>query len=1159
MMEGMEEQTCTLQVDGMTCDGCSSGIKAVLDSTDGIIASQVWWEFSKAEITFNSKLISIDSIISAISDVGFQAKIWDPENPPPVSERYLKLQALSTAPLPPTPNPLPSPQIFSTPSVADTPTFFTRSKLTVSIKGMTCGACVNAIETYILNSVEGVEKIAVALLAEKAEIVYNHETIQDYNTIINSINDLGFTCTFIRVSGGGKGQNSNDSNENDDEKLFLVKIITSNLDSESSNSEKNLIESIMNISGVSEARIVPYSEFTPTTNDTSFFHKLFSFSYLFSNPYTRLNDDIENDAEMTKIVQISYDHSLNYPRKIIDQILTVSDRPSIISCTYFKPIAAQPNQTHSITSLQESFIFSLCLAIPLVLLSHISMFLPTDSSIYKTLHEPLVNSLSRLLFIKFVLTSPLQFICGYKFYKGAWNAVKHKSTNMDVLIVVGTTIAYVYSVGEIWVGLFMYPDFAAIPDFFDTSAMLISFITLGRFLEAKAKGKTSEAIQKLMSLQPTKVVLLSKIPNDDNKASPGTKPIFEEEELDNINLEFDEEKLLLNLQSHYTEKEVQIELIEKGDLLKVYPGENIPTDAIVLFGTSTVNESLLTGESVPSPKQRFSKVIGGTINQSGTLIIKTTYVGEDSGLSQIIKLVENAQMGKSTVQSFADTISGYFVPVVITLALFTFFLWIFICFGLHYVPDVSILHEDGATGKKPLVVALLFAISVVVIACPCALGLATPTAVMVGTGVGAQNGILIKGAQYLELAHKIKIIIFDKTGTLTYGQLKVTDFKLFKTSGSQKKTNDLKQKNKMEENETLTEDEIWNAVAQVEKMSEHPVGKAIVEWRESILAQQGIFKSSSKTSSSAGIVVNNFENTPGQGVCGEVKNYKYYIGNRSYFKHFQTKSNPTALPDGLQTQMVEWENQGKTVVIVGFVSIDKTNNKEETEGNEGLNVAGIIAVGDTIKGESRGVIKRLNQMGIQTYMVTGDNIRTARYIGNLIGFPSKNIFSDVLPRGKAEIVTKMKQDLSENDQNLVVGFVGDGINDSPALAEADLGIAIGAGTEIAIEAASIILVKNNLNDVITAIDLSRVTITRIQMNYVFATMYNVIGIPLAMGLGTPFGVVIPPMVAGLMMAMSSVSVVCSSLLLRWYKKPVVDFVKLKSEWREGEGEEEGDE
>ena len=678
---------------------------------------------------------------------------------------------------------------------------------------------------------------------------------------------------------------------------------------------------------------------------------------------------------------------------------------------------------------KKKLIFSALFSIPFL----INMFFTLSGNTY--LENTKFLNLRIDGWLGIIFGTPIQFYVGKDFYVKAYKTSKKLAFGMDTLVVLGTSAAYFYSLFVIIYELFV-PSFQG-SVFFETAAFLFTFIVLGKYLEAKAKGKTSEAIKKLVELQAKTAILL----------------------------EFDEDGSIKN------EKEISVDLIQKGDIFKVYPGAKIPSDGVVVFGSSSVNESMITGESLPVTKVIGDQVIGATINNQGVLHVKIERVGSETTLSQIIKLVEDSQGSKAPIQGLADRISAIFVPVVVILAILDFFFW-YTLFSMKVIPETWLLPGTGN-----FLFSFLLAITVLVIACPCALGLATPTAIMVGTGLGAENGILIKGGEPLETAHNIDTILLDKTGTITHGEPVVTDMIILNS---------------------MNEDEILQYTGALEKNSEHPLGKAIYQY------------SSEKIGSIPDVL--DFESVTGQGVQATLGSKKLSLGNRKMMN---------SINSDVEQKLIPLEEDGKTAMML---SVDGE-------------IHAIIAVADTVKEDSKFAIQQFKKMGIDVWMVTGDNERTANAIAQQVGI--EHVFAGVQPENKSEKVKELQQ------KGKIVGMVGDGINDSPALAQADVGIAIAAGADVAVETADMVLMKNSLTDVVTAIDLSRATFNRIKLNFLWAFGYNVLGIPIAAGIlvpitqalyGTTF--TLPPALAGLAMAFSSVSVVTSSLLLKRYKSPL---------------------
>ncbi len=606
----------------------------------------------------------------------------------------------------------------------------------------------------------------------------------------------------------------------------------------------------------------------------------------------------------------------------------------------------------------------------------------------------------------FLLATPVQFFVGLSFYQGAISALRNKTASMDTLIALGTSTAYLYSIAALF-------GFAS-EQYFEVGASLITLVILGKYLEAVAKGRASDAIRKLMDLTPK----------------------------------------MATVERNGKEVEIASSEIMVGDVMVIKPGEKIPTDGTVVSGGSSVDESMLTGESLPVEKMKGGKVYGATVNKHGMLRVRADKIGADTALSQIVKLVEDAQGSRAPIQRFADEISAVFVPIVIVIALATFAGWYFV-FGAEFS------------------FAIVAAVSVLVIACPCALGLATPTSIMVGTGIGAQRGILFKNAEALEGTHKINTVLLDKTGTLTEGKPKVTDIVPISPKFNQKS--------------------ILALAASLEKSSEHPLADAIVQE-----AEEGGIKFARVAS---------FKAIPGHGVVGKIGAKLVSLGNKKLVVEKKAK-----LSSDAQMKMQVLEGEGKTVMVLMI-------------GNEAV---GLIAVADMLKQSSAPAVAEMKKLGLSVWMMTGDNERTARAIAKQAGI--ENVLAEVLPQDKAAKVKELQE------KGMRVAMVGDGINDAPALAQADLGIAMGSGTDVAIESGDVVLMRSDVMDVARGIRLGRATISKIRQNFFWALIYNVLGIPIAAGVLYPYtGWLLSPIIAGGAMALSSVSVVANALTLRWAK------------------------
>ena len=657
---------------------------------------------------------------------------------------------------------------------------------------------------------------------------------------------------------------------------------------------------------------------------------------------------------------------------------------------------------------------SIALTIPIIFLSLPHMF-PGQFGNLLPMDMMHISS-----YIMLALATPVQFWVGWRFYRGLWDGIKAKASNMDTLIAIGTSAAFLYSAT-----VTLVPNFFPFKSvYFETAAVIITLILVGRLLETKTKEKASSAVRKLLDLQPRMAKVL--------------RPVEGTEE--------------------FKEVEIPVEQIQEGDILVIRPGERIPTDGVIIEGFSSIDESAITGESIPVDKSKGDEVIGATINKSGLLKVKATKVGQDTVLSQIITLVEEARTGKAQMQKLVDQVAKYFVPAIVITAVGVGLGWFFI-------------------GSIGFTFSLLAFVSVMIIACPCALGIATPAALMMGTGKAAENGILFKGGEYLEIASKVNTIVFDKTGTLTEGRPSVIDIIDLSTMG---------------------EKELLRLASIAESGSEHPLGQAIVRKAK----EEGMTITANTDS---------FEAISGLGLRAIHEGRTILVGTR---KLMEEANMP--VPENVDSTLKEFENQGKTAVLI---SIDGS-------------LSGIITLADTIKENAREAIDSLKSMGKEVIMLTGDNERTANYIASRLGI--ERVIAQVLPQQKEEVISNLK-----SKERKVVAMVGDGINDAPALATADLGIAIGSGTDVAKETGGIILIKGDVRDVVIALDLGTKTVSKIKQNLFWAFAYNTGLIPIAGGILVPFlGVGIfgwLPMLAGVAMALSSLTVVGNSLLLGRYK------------------------
>ncbi|GAX78867.1 hypothetical protein CEUSTIGMA_g6306.t1 [Chlamydomonas eustigma] len=1052
----------------------------------------------------------------------------------------------------------------------------------ISVKGMTCAACSGAVEAAI-QRLDGVQKVSVALLQEVAKVSFDPNTTRA-DDLVTAVEDAGFDGSLISLNlptttTGMVGQSV----------CLSVMGMTCAACS-------GAVEcALLSVSGVQSANVsltqglaeVQVLGPTPAVDlliaaveDAGFDVKLINTSRPSSCDEVvsikvagmtsgACSSSIEGSLKklpgvtkavvnhVTALAEVTFESIVTGPRHFV----------TVIEDCGFEAEVCPPegNGVETSAAVGQELVqwsnalrLSLLFTIPVFFLSMVLPMLPGGMAIMQTS----LFGFPCITLLKLVLVTPVQFYVGARFYRGAFKSLRRGSANMDVLVAMGTTAAYVYSVVSV-----MYHNLsdhhengAYVPtEFFETSAMIISLILMGKYLECSAKGKTSEAITKLLRLTPEIALLVER---DDSGAIT-------------------------------SEQQIPCHLIHKNDVLKVLPGGRIPTDGLVLSGSTFVNESMITGEPKTVWKHEGDAMIGGTVsngNGSGTLLMQATKVGSETVLSQIVRLVQQAQMTKAPVQAFADKVAGMFVPIVIALAFLTWMTW-YIC-GVAGAYPITWL----PLGHTPFLFALLFAISVVVIACPCALGLATPTAVMVGTGVAATQGILIKGGDGLERASKVDLVIFDKTGTLTLGRPSVISCHLL--------------------DEMLGMPLLVKLLAAAESASEHPLARAVLEYcsahvrfsRDARLSDQNPTSNkaqalnpvSQSTNSSSGLErkmsvssANGGSKATSGGLSGRAHSGSLEGHSRAALLaeipaahdtvvaqgmgiscwvscldaemtpqqqlRFQEPSgsagpDPSPLPASSQQVMVQGGGDratlGRVRVAVGNRlhmreqgiklpdGLDDFITPEESKGHTCVLVAvggrlvALLSIADPLKPEALSVIAALKAAKVSCCMLTGDNKRTAHAVAAMLHVDA--VFAEVLPAEKAQVVRDLQA------QRHVVAMVGDGINDSPALAAADVGIAIGSGTDIAIESADYVLMRDCLGGVMTALEVSRYTLRTIRFNYFFAMVYNVVMIPVAAGALYPvFHCQLPPWIAGACMAFSSVSVVCSSLMIKRFKPSFV--------------------
>uniref|UniRef100_A0A8C9U7I6 P-type Cu(+) transporter n=1 Tax=Scleropages formosus TaxID=113540 RepID=A0A8C9U7I6_SCLFO len=898
----------------------------------------------------------------------------------------------------------PSPSRTPAAASGPTPQEVNVQKCFLRVSGMTCASCVSNVERN-LQKHKGVVSVLVALVAGQAEVKYDPRVL-DAARIARLLEDLGFGAELI---------------EDDAVTAFDLRPLQ--------------------VTGMTCASCVHRIE-------------------------TRLSETrgvLEASvALVTSKASVKFDPEVLGARDIIRVIEGLGFGAALMKRD---GITSHLDHREEIQHWKHSFLLSLVFGVPVMGLMIYMMVMDGDH------HQGgamLLPGLSVLNLAFFLLCTPVQVFGGRYLYIQAYKSLKHGSANMDVLIVLATTIAYVYSCVVLLVAVGERAEQSPVT-FFDTPPMLFVFITLGRWLEHIAKSKTSEALAKLMSLQAT----------DATVVTLGT---------DN---------------SILSEEQVPVELVQRGDIVKVVPGGKFPVDGKVIEGSSLADESLITGEPMPVTKKPGSTVIAGSINGQGSLLVQATHVGADTTLSQIVRLVEEAQTSKAPIQQFADRLSGYFVPFIIVVSVATLVAWLAVGFV-----NFNVVAEYFPTIKRTDVIvrfAFQASITVLSIACPCSLGLATPTAVMVGTGVGAQNGILIKGGEPLEMAHKIRAVMFDKTGTITNGVPRVMRVLV------------------LWERARMSLRKVLAVVGTAEASSEHPLGVAVAKYCREELETDALG------------YCTDFQSVPGCGISCKVSNvepllktdppgvhpsYSVLIGNREWMR----RNGLQVTPD-VDEAMSSHESKGQTAILVAIDGV----------------LCAMLAIADTVKAESALAVHTLKSKGVEVVMITGDNRRTARAIASQVGI--RKVFAEVLPSHKVAKVRELQE------RGWKVAMVGDGVNDSPALAQADVGIAIGTGTDVAIEAADIVLIRNDLLDVVASIELSKKTVQRIRINFVFALIYNLLGIPIAAGVFLPLGLVLQPWMGSAAMAASSVSVVVSSLLLRLYKKTSAEYYESLAQGR----------
>lgn len=901
---------------------------------------------------------------------------------------------------------------------------------TLAIEGMTCGACTSAVEAGFKN-VNGILRFNISLLAERAVITHDPTKVSA-DKLAEIIEGRGFGASVVSTTF--------DVADHATAASTAQFKIYGNLDAAAATGLENKVNALP---GVDSAKLAL------STSRLTVTHR-------------------PNITGLRVIVEAVED--LGYNALVADSDDNNAQLESLA-------------KTREIAEWKRAFRVSLSFATPVFLLSMIvPMFFPyIDFGAISILPGLYIGDILCML-----LTIPVQFGIGKRFYISAYKSIKHGSPTMDVLVVLGTSCAFFFSVFAMIVSI-LVPPHTRPSTIFDTSTMLLTFIALGRFLENRAKGQTSKALSRLMSLAPSMATIYADPIAAEKAAENWAKTSAQGESKSGQDGNAAEEKV------------IPTELIQVGDIVILRPGDKIPADGILVRGETYVDESMVTGEAMPVQKEKGSNLIGGTVNGHGRVDFRVTRAGRDTQLSQIVKLVQDAQTTRAPIQRLADTLAGIFVPTILILGFLTFSVWMVLS---HVLPNPPKIFLEEASGGK-IMVCVKLCISVIVFACPCALGLATPTAVMVGTGVGAENGILVKGGAALETTTKVSHVVLDKTGTITYGRMSVSQAKptlIWQDSDWRRSL-------------------WWTLVGLAEMGSEHPVGKAVLAAarKESGLGSDGTLNGS----------VGDFVAVVGKGISANVEpatsnqrtRHKVLVGNLGFLREYKVTVPQEAL-EGSEAQMgFKGSNARQAGLTIIYVAIDGQ-------------YAGHLCLSDTIKEGAAAAISVLHRMGVKTAIVTGDQRRTALAVAKVVGIAEENVYAGVSPDQKQAIVRKLQA------QGEVVAMVGDGINDSPALATADVGIAMSSGTDVAMEAADVVLMRpDNLMDIAAALHLARSIFRRIMMNLAWACMYNLVGLPFAMGFFLPLGWHIHPMAAGGAMALSSVSVVASSLLLKFWRRP----------------------
>lgn len=1088
-----------------SCGACTSAVEAGFKGVAGVGNVSVSLVMERAVVMHDPKTISAEQVREVIEDRGFDAQVLSTDLPSPAVSRFAENDGFSK-----------DNEFVTT---------------TIAVEGMTCGACTSAVEGGF-NNVTGVRNFSISLLSERAVIEHDPSIVKP-EQIAEIIEDKGFGAEIIGTVKSSSHDTDGAGRAQSDVATTTVAIEGMTCGACTSAVEGGFkgVEGILkfNISLLAERAVITHNvtKISPeqiaetiedrgfdatvisTQRDTHDVGPLLSTSHfkIYGNPDASTAKALEaklialpgiKSASLTLATDrlaVTHQSGIIGLRGIVDAVEAEGLNALVADNQDNNAQLESLAKTREITEWRTAFKTSLTFAIPVFIIGMIlPMCAPLDFG-----NVMLIPGIYLGDVICLVLTMPVQFGIGKRFYVSAYKSIKHGSPTMDVLVILGTSCAFFFSVIAMIVSL-LFPPHTRPSTIFDTSTMLITFITFGRFLENRAKGQTSKALSRLMSLAPSMATIY-------------VDPIAAEKAAEAWAKSAEEMKTPKTPQassgpggsSAYEEKSVPTELLQVGDVVIIRPGDKIPADGTLVCGDTYVDESMVTGEAMPVQKRLGDSVIGGTVNGNGRVDFRVTRAGRDTQLNQIVKLVQDAQTIRAPIQQLADTLAGYFVPAILILGLTTFLFWMVVS---HILPNPPKIFLQDASGGK-IMVCVKLCISVIVFACPCALGLATPTAVMVGTGIGAENGILIKGGGALQRTTKVTQVVLDKTGTITHGKMSVARATLVPLW----RDNDWRRR-------------LWWTIVGLSEMgSEHPVGKAILAAakEELNIEPEGAISGS----------IGEFKMTVGRGVNALVEpassaervRYRVLAGNVKFLQEngieipseaieaseeLNTKSNKNSLSNAPS------KSAGTTNI---FVAVDGT-------------YTGHLCLADIIKDGAASSIAVLHRMGIKTAIVTGDQRTTALAVAAAVGISPDHVFTGVSPDQKQSIIKQIQS------QGEVVAMVGDGINDSPALATADVGIALSSGTDVAMEAADVVLMRpTDLMSIPAALDLTRTIFRRIKLNLAWACVYNIVGLPVAMGFFLPLGFHMHPMMAGFAMACSSVSVVVSSLLLKFWTRP----------------------